>query len=248
MIVTLYSLLVLLSILSFFHVALSIELPPGTVIPLGADNFDKEMSKSGASWLIVVHSPTCRHCVQMMPEFTKAAGLLREYNVYVGSIDSAKESTLAHRFPVDGFPTIYMIHGYDIREYTGRSRKASDFVDFATKGWKEAKAISFFTSPFGPIGYFKSKLIEVGLLARSFYRYLRNDMNLSLPSTIMLIGFMALVGTLVMMVVVVWLFTPPAVNNQPQQRLQQLQQQQQQLGQQQQQARQMQQGPHEHAD
>ena len=56
----------------------------------------------------------------------------------VGKIDGASERALSSRFSVRGFPSFYVIDGWDVKQYKG-TRSIEALVDFVTEGHKDVE-------------------------------------------------------------------------------------------------------------
>lgn len=100
------------------------------VVHLTTTNFDLVI-KEEASLLVMFYAPWCTHCKKIKPEYEKAAAQLKFDNIpgMMGAVDATKETTIAERFAVKGYPTIkYFIYGefkFDIN-----LREASKIVEF----------------------------------------------------------------------------------------------------------------------
>jgi thiol-disulfide isomerase/thioredoxin len=76
--------------------------------------------------LLFYHATRCIHCQRLEPTLEAAAKILHsshtdasERKVKVGKIDGATERALASRFNIRGFPSIFLIDGWEVREYEG---------------------------------------------------------------------------------------------------------------------------------
>lgn len=74
---------------------------------LTSENFD-EFSKTDESMLVMFYAPWCGHCKKMKPEYEKAATQMKIEKIKgtLAAVDATKESKLAKRFGVKGYPTI----------------------------------------------------------------------------------------------------------------------------------------------
>ena len=77
-------------------------------------------------FLVYYYLARCIHCQRLEPTLEAAAKILHsshtdssERKVKVGKIDGATERALASRFNIRGFPSIFLIDGWDVREYEG---------------------------------------------------------------------------------------------------------------------------------
>jgi thioredoxin-like negative regulator of GroEL len=77
-------------------------------------------------FLVYYYLARCIHCQRLEPTLEAAAKILHsshtdssERKVKVGKIDGATERALASRFNIRGFPSIFLIDGWEVREYEG---------------------------------------------------------------------------------------------------------------------------------
>ena len=56
----------------------------------------------------------------------------------VGKIDGGEERALSSRFSVKGFPSFYLLDGYDVYEFKG-VRSLDSISKFVLKGYKNAE-------------------------------------------------------------------------------------------------------------
>lgn len=88
--------------------------------------------------LLRYHSPGCKHCKDMEPEWNalKNENSLRDAGVAVVDADVRIADRLNHKSAADvrgkGVPTIYFIDGDSMSEYEG-ARKTKDIANFALK-------------------------------------------------------------------------------------------------------------------
>ena len=100
------------------------------VLQLNAANFDKEVIGSDDIMLILFYAPWCGHCKHFHPEYEKAAKALKGI-FKIAAVDADKEKELAHRYGINGFPTVKFF-GKDKKtpeDYQGQ-RTATAVVDF----------------------------------------------------------------------------------------------------------------------
>ena len=71
--------------------------------------------------LAVFHMPGCPHCVEVTGPRGSCAGLK---NVDVLEIENSHRLTKG--LPIDGFPTLWLVTPFEVREYAGRSRSQTD--------------------------------------------------------------------------------------------------------------------------
>jgi len=107
------------------------------VVDLTPKNFDKEVLKSDAVWMVEFYAPWCGHCQRLVPDYTKAAKALKGV-VKVGAINADEHRSLGGQYGVQGFPTI-KIFGLDKKkpeDYQGQ-RTAQGLVDGAMAAAKK---------------------------------------------------------------------------------------------------------------
>ena len=56
----------------------------------------------------------------------------------VGKIDGGEERALSSRFSVKGFPSFYLLDGYEVYEFKG-TRSLDSITKFAIKGYKNVE-------------------------------------------------------------------------------------------------------------
>lgn len=96
---------------------------------LTADNF--ESSLAGKSALVEFYAPWCGHCKRLLPEFEKASETLGD-SAFLGKVDCTVEKSLASKFKIQGYPTVYwFVNGVQKEEYDG-GRSANDISSWVT--------------------------------------------------------------------------------------------------------------------
>jgi len=88
----------------------------------------------------------CRHCKRFAPTYESVAIALHsipERNIKVAKVDGSKEVALASRFSVRGFPSFYLIDGWDVYEFKD-SRSREKLINFATKAPEENEVWCYF--------------------------------------------------------------------------------------------------------
>jgi thiol-disulfide isomerase/thioredoxin len=93
-------------------------------------------------------APWCGHCTKFAPTYEEVGRILHEQTstqkrpVKVAKINGDKEKSIRNRFQITGFPTFYVIDGWDVYLYDG-SRAVSDMVDFAKGGYKQKAEVGW---------------------------------------------------------------------------------------------------------
>ena len=105
------------------------------VVELTPDNFDVLVG-NGADWMVELYAPWCGHCKRLEPEYERAAQQLFG-RVSFGRVDGSRYRSLAMRFGVQGYPTLFHVHGEtgDVRRAVVQ-HTAESLVGFATAGWR----------------------------------------------------------------------------------------------------------------
>ncbi|KAM4631707.1 protein disulfide-isomerase A2 [Discoglossus pictus] len=77
------------------------------VLVLNEKNFDKALS-SYKYLLVEFYAPWCGHCQTLAPEYTKAAGILKNQTteLRLAKVDATEAKDLSTEFDVSGYPTI----------------------------------------------------------------------------------------------------------------------------------------------
>lgn len=152
---------------------------PG-VITLNSRDFDSSIS-DGNRWLIEFYSPWCGHCKRFAPTYESVAKTLHgspERKIKVAKIDGSEDIALASRFSVRGFPTFYLIDGWDVYEYQD-TRTRDKLINFATNAPKEHEPMSFISSPLGPFGRVRGLTMNIGIFILDTYNYLTKEKSMS---------------------------------------------------------------------
>ncbi len=78
-----------LMIISIFLVSMTFSLynTNSNVINLSSSNFNKEVVNSADIWLVEFYAPWCGHCRNLVPEYEKAANVLKGI-VKIGAVDA----------------------------------------------------------------------------------------------------------------------------------------------------------------
>lgn len=187
------------------------------VIDLTSRNFDSSIS-DGNTWLIEFYSPWCGHCKRFASTYESVAQTLHATTkndarkIMVAKIDGSKEKALASRFSVRGYPSFFLIDGWNVYEFEGGRTKES-VIQFAKKPEKNVEPIPFLTSPFGPFGQIRSVMMNSGTLILDVYDYLVKTKSFSPPvASLMMAGVGVTVGTITVIVIGLLLLPKPKID------------------------------------
>lgn len=105
----------------------------GKVVTLTSENFDSVI-KDNVNVLVEFYAPWCGHCQEMAPEYSKASLILAEQapEVVLAKVDATEETTLAEKYGVEGFPTLFWFHSGEHVDYEG-GREAEHIVKWVLK-------------------------------------------------------------------------------------------------------------------
>ncbi|XP_075990887.1 protein disulfide-isomerase A5 [Anticarsia gemmatalis] len=101
------------------------------VIHLTVDNFENVLLKAEHA-LVVFYAPWCGHCKRIKPEFEKAATKIKEekINGILAAVDATKQSELASRFGVKGYPTLKYFNKGEYKYDAGHARQEEQIISF----------------------------------------------------------------------------------------------------------------------
>mmetsp|Transcript_10870 Transcript_10870/g.14139 ORF Transcript_10870/g.14139 Transcript_10870/m.14139 type:complete len:214 (+) Transcript_10870:199-840(+) len=158
----------------------------GDVIPLTEQDFSSK-TKEG-SWFIKFYAPWCGHCKSLAPIWEELAEELDD-EVNVAKVDCTVNIALCKRFGVEGYPTVQFVSPQKtVHTYKGR-RDIDELADFARGDWKDVEPLTAMESPFGPMGFLKSILLEFGIGLIQMYNYLVGTVGMPVMAAITTIIF-----------------------------------------------------------
>jgi len=82
--------------------------------------------------LVTFYAPWCGHCIKMVPEFKRAASMLKRGGVKAAAVNSDNAPNLARSLGIKGFPTVRWVYAGQMTEYAG-ARTAVEMVNFANQ-------------------------------------------------------------------------------------------------------------------
>ncbi|VDM32186.1 unnamed protein product [Hydatigera taeniaeformis] len=126
--VVMFGLVLVLGVLVSLHTAYGDDV--SKVIVLTESNFDETIS-SHKYVLVKFYAPWCGHCQRLEPEYNKASMLLDEENseIKLAKVDATKETSLASKYEVRGYPTLKLFREGTPIEFDGE-RSAEGIISW----------------------------------------------------------------------------------------------------------------------
>ncbi|KAA1069653.1 protein disulfide-isomerase precursor [Puccinia graminis f. sp. tritici] len=104
---------------------------PDDVIELTSENFATVVTPAPLI-LVEFMAPWCGHCKALMPEYKRAATLLKKEGIPVAKADCTEQSELCAKHEIQGYPTLKIFSNGVASEYKG-PRKAEGIVSYMEK-------------------------------------------------------------------------------------------------------------------
>jgi protein disulfide-isomerase-like protein len=114
------------------------------VIELTSQNFARTVG-DGNVWLIEFYTPWCKHCQTFKPSYMSVAQTFPSSpneKIRVARVDCSVEKALMSRFDVKGFPSFYIVAGWQVYEFEG-IRNEANLLTFARGGFKKQEVSPF---------------------------------------------------------------------------------------------------------
>lgn len=107
------------------------------VVELTDNNFDDLVIKDTEnSWFVKFYAPWCGHCKSLAPDWEEL-GSMADGRVKIAKLDATQHTVMAHRYKIQGFPTLLMFPAGEKKEITpvhyNGPRTANDLFEFAIK-------------------------------------------------------------------------------------------------------------------
>ncbi|OII74970.1 protein disulfide isomerase-related protein [Cryptosporidium ubiquitum] len=108
-----------------------------SVIELTDNNFEDLVIKDKEnSWFVKFYAPWCGHCKSLAPDWEEL-GSMADGRVKIAKLDATQHTMMAHRYKIQGFPTLLMFPAGEKKEITpvhyNGPRTANDLFEFAIK-------------------------------------------------------------------------------------------------------------------
>lgn len=101
------------------------------LIVLTNKNFNKAL-RAYKNLVVIFYSPVCPFSAKLLPEFSKAAAILKSQNIVLAKVDAAEDTKLAEEYQVQAFPMV-MAFGNKVHDIYYGKRKAQNIVSWALK-------------------------------------------------------------------------------------------------------------------
>lgn len=166
------------------------------VITLTARNFDSSI-RDGNTWLVEFYSPWCGHCKRFAATYEAIANDLHSSDapIKVAKIDGTIERALSSRFSIKGYPTFFLIKGWDVYEFS-LPRSKENMMNFALMNIEGMEPMNFLVSPFGPFGMTRGIIMNTGTWIIDVFELLEEKGGLGKTWTAVVMGSVAtLLGT-----------------------------------------------------
>ena len=148
----------------------------------------------------------CGHCKRFAATYNKVAETLHAQGqadaskdpnartVRVAKVDGSADRALASRFNIRGYPTFFLVDGWNVYEFEG-DRTLEDLVDFATEDYLDYEPIPLLNSPFGPVGQLRALFIWAGSAAGSSFAWMVQEQGISeVVAAMIMMGLAIAVG------------------------------------------------------
>ena len=147
------------------------------VAVLNSSSFNTAIGTDDSTWLLKFYAPWCGHCQRLAPVFEQLAKKAHggDRRIGVAKVDATYEKALAARFPLKGYPTVFLIKDGDVYLYEGK-RSVGDFSEYIDGGYTAGTKLSQMESPLGVVGQLKGLVVLVGVNIADWYDYL-TDLN-----------------------------------------------------------------------
>ncbi|WP_411016689.1 thioredoxin domain-containing protein, partial [Salmonella sp. s51944] len=101
---------------------------------LVGSNFNEVAFDKSKNVLVEFYAPWCGHCKALAPEYSEAAGTLKESGseIRLAKVDATEQTDLAEQFEVKGYPTLKFYKNGIPKEYTG-GRVAKEIISWLEK-------------------------------------------------------------------------------------------------------------------
>eukprot|EP00979_Chaetoceros_neogracilis_P011255 scaffold2727_cov275-Chaetoceros_neogracile.AAC.26 len=119
-----------------------------------------------------------RHCKRFAQTYESiAAHLHSTTSIKVAKVDGSIERALSSRFNIKGYPSFFLVSGWDLYEYN-QPRTKNKMIQFALQKDDGMEPMSFITSPFGPFGMTRGFIISTGTKILDLFEYLVQEKGL----------------------------------------------------------------------